>query len=296
MRSFGDDLTELYDELLIRGRTQRPHPELGWGLSPTTVRHVHTILHKAFADAIRWGLLYRNPCEQADPPGTAAVKARAQATRKVWSWEQLRRFIATIQGDRLYPMWHLFATTGMRRGEMAGLVWRYVDLDEGLISIVRNAVPVRGKVIEQDYPKSAKSRRAIEIDDIDVQALRAHRKRQAQERLAFGGAWADPERVFTTRVGGRLYPPDITKMFHHLTDEAGLPRIRLQDLRSHACDAAAQRRGETSRWSASGWGTARPRSPWTPTPPTSPGCSETRRGGSRLGCCGATTSKVRANR
>lgn len=153
----------------------------------------------------------------------------------VWSWEQLRRFVAAIQGDRLYAMWHLFATTGMRRGEMAGLVWRYVDLGEGLISIVRNAVPVRGKVIEQDYPKSAKSRRAIELDDIDVQVLRAHRRRQAEERLAVGGTWADPERVFTTRVGGRLYPPDITNVFHRLTDQAGVPRIRVQDLRhTHA--------------------------------------------------------------
>lgn len=60
-------------------------------------------------------------------------------------------------------------------------------------------------------------------------------KRQAEERLAAEGAWSDPDWVFSTTAGGRLYPPDITKTFHQLTDEAGLPRIRIQDVRhTHA--------------------------------------------------------------
>lgn len=231
----GDDLTEMYDDLLIRGRTRRADPELGWGLSPTTVRHVHTILHRAFQDAIRWGLLDRNPCSQADPPSTAEVKARAQAARSTWSWDQLRRFITAMQSDRLYAMWHLFATTGVRRGEMAALMWPQVDLDEGLIAIVRNAVPVRGQVIEQDPPKTASSRRSIELGEGDIEVLRQHRVRQAEEHLAANGVWRDPERVFTSEIGGRIYPPDITRRFHQLTDQAGVPRIRIQDLRhTHA--------------------------------------------------------------
>lgn len=231
----GDDLTAMYDDLLVRGRTRRRDPELGWGLSPTTVRHVHTILHRAFADAIRWGLLDRNPCDQADPPSTAEVKARAQAARTTWSWDQLRRFIATIEDDPLYAMWHLFATTGLRRGEMAALKWPEVDLVEGLIAVVRNAVPVRGEVIEQDLPKTASSRRSIELGAGDVEVLRQHRVRQAEQRLTARGRWREPDRVFTSPVGGRLYPPDITRRFHELTDAAGVPRMRVQDLRhTHA--------------------------------------------------------------
>lgn len=57
----GDELTEMYDDLAVRGRRQKPDPVLGWGLSPTTIRRIHTQLHKAFTDAIRWGLLSATP-------------------------------------------------------------------------------------------------------------------------------------------------------------------------------------------------------------------------------------------
>lgn len=81
----GEELNEMYDDLAVRGRTQRPDPELGWGLSPTTVRRIHTQLHKAFNDAMRWGLIIRNPCDRADPPSTTEVKARALASRTVYT-------------------------------------------------------------------------------------------------------------------------------------------------------------------------------------------------------------------
>jgi integrase len=142
----GDELTLLYDDLAARGRTRAPHPEFGHGLSPTTVRRVHTMLHKAFADAIRWGLLERNPCDRADPPSTTEVKGRARSARQTYSWEQLVRFLEVASDDRLFAMWHLFVTTGMRRSEVAALLWRNVDLDTGLLSVTRAAVEVKGKV------------------------------------------------------------------------------------------------------------------------------------------------------
>lgn len=231
----GDHLTEMYDDLAVRGRTRRPDPELGMGLSPTTIRRIHTQLHKAFADAIRWGLLQHNPCDRADPPSANDVKARALASRQVFDWSQLRRFVDTASNDRLCAMWHLFAVTGMRRSEMAALRWAHVDLDARMISVVRAAVEDGGQVIERMLPKSSSSRRAIELDDYDVEVLRQHRKRQLVERLQAGAAWHDDDLVFTSTVGGRIYPPDISRAFHRLTDQAGLPRIRLHDIRhTHA--------------------------------------------------------------
>lgn len=231
----GDHLTEMYDDLAVRGRTRRADPELGWGLSSTTIRRVHTQLHKAFADAIRWGLLQHNPCDRADPPSASEVKARALAARQVFSWEQLRRFVDAAREDRLYAMWHLFAVTGMRRSEMAALRWAHVDLEARMISVIRVAIEDRGKVIERMLPKSSSSRRAIELDDYDVEVLRQHRKRQLEERLKAGEAWHDDDLVFTSTVGGRIYPPDISRAFKRLTGQAGLPRIRLHDIRhTHA--------------------------------------------------------------
>jgi integrase len=231
----GDDLTEMYDDLAVRGRSRKPDPELGWGLSPTTVRRIHSQLHKAFADAIRWGLLERNPCEQADPPSTTEVKARALASRRVYDFEQLQRFVNAAANDRLYAMWHLFASTGMRRSEMAALRWMHVDLDARMISVVRAAVEHSGTVHDRELPKSSSSRRAVEIDEFDVEVLRLHRKRQLEERLAVGAAWPDLDLAFTTPTGRGIHPPTITREFHAVTDRAGLPRIRLHDVRhTHA--------------------------------------------------------------
>jgi integrase len=217
----GGHLTEMYDDLAVNGRTRKPDPDLGWGLSPTTIRRIHTQLHKAFEDAIRWGLLHRNPCDRADPPSTNEVKARSRQVRQTYTWDQLRAFVTAAQNDRLYAMWYLFATTGMRRSEMAALLWRNIDLDERLLSVTRAAVEVKGKVYERELTKSSSSRRAIELDDVDARVLREHRRRQAEERLAFGGRWREPDRVFTNLVGGRLYPPDIPKAFHAILEKAG---------------------------------------------------------------------------
>ncbi|MBW3576167.1 MAG: site-specific integrase [Actinobacteria bacterium] len=231
----GEELNEMYDDLAVRGRTQRRDPELGWGLSPTTIRRIHTQLHKAFADAMRWGLIIRNPCDQADPPSTTEVKARALASRNVYSWAQLQRLVRAAAEDRLFAMWQLFVSTGMRRSEMAALRWDHVDLEAAMLSVVRGAVEDRGKVYEKEFPKSSSSRRAVELAPADVDVLDLHRKVQEEEAKAAQEAWKHKGHVFTSPVGGRLYPPDITKMFHALTDAAGLPRIRLHDMRhTHA--------------------------------------------------------------
>jgi integrase len=242
----GDELTLLYDDLAARGRTRGPHPEFGHGLSPTTVRRIHTMLHKAFADAIRWGLLERNPCDRADPPSTTEVKGRARSARQTYSWDQLVRFLEVASDDRLFAMWHLFVTTGMRRSEVAALLWRNVDLDTGLLSVTRAAVEVKGKVHERELTKSSSSRRAIELAEQDVGVLRQHRKVQLEEQIALHGPWREAERVFTSPVGGRLYPPDITRAFHVLTNRADLPRIRLHDLR-HTFATLSLKSGEPAK-------------------------------------------------
>ncbi len=231
----GDDLTEMYEDLLLRGRTTKPDPELGMGLSPTTVRRIHVQLNKAFNDAIRWELLLRNPCQQADPPSANEVKARALAARKIYTWDQLRTFMDEASTDRLHGLWHLLVATGMRRSEAVALRWEHVDLGQHMISVVRSAVETEGQVHEHELPKSSSSRRRIELHEIDVGILRDHQRLQDRERQALGDVWRGTGHVFTSHVGGRLYPPDVTRWFHQITDRAGLPRIRIHDLRhTHA--------------------------------------------------------------
>jgi integrase len=99
------------------------------GLAPKTVRNVHNIVHRALKDAVRWGYVVRNVAEAADPPKGKSAEMR------VWSPDQLRAFLEHVREDDLYAFWLLVATTGMRRGELAGLRWVDVDLEAGRLAV-----------------------------------------------------------------------------------------------------------------------------------------------------------------
>jgi integrase len=130
------------------------------GLSPMTIHHVHSCLHKACKDAVRWGHISRNPLDAADPP-----RKKGDGTREMQTWtkDQLKALLESVKGDRLSPLWHTIAMTGMRRGEALGLRWSDVDLENARLSVRRALVPTNRKVVVSE-PKTAKGRRVIAID------------------------------------------------------------------------------------------------------------------------------------
>lgn len=222
-------LNAFYADLLRSGSRGRAP---GRPLSPKTVRHVHTMLHKALNDAVRWGHLARNPASLAEPP-----KPRT-AEMKVWNAEQLREFLAFCRDDRLYAAWLLLVTTGMRRGEVLGLSWQHVDLKRARLSVVRTLTVVDYHHVEFSEPKTAKGRRSVALDAATVDTLRAHRKQQLEERVAWGPDWQETGLVFTREDGSEIHPERFTSWFEQLSRDAGLPRIRLHDLRHSYATAA----------------------------------------------------------
>ena len=223
-------LNALYAALLVDGRRQvggsRPA-----GLSPKMVRHVHTLLHKAFSDAVRWGSLARNPADRAEPPRPRTPEM------KVWNLGELRRFLDEVAGDRLGPVWLLLATTGMRRGEVAGLRWSDVDLEGGRISVVQTHVIVNRRIVVSE-PKTVKGRRSIALDAATVASLRQFRVRQLEERLALGGTWSDTGLVVVHEDGTPINPRTLSSAFTRHSRAAGLPSIRLHDVRHSYATAA----------------------------------------------------------
>jgi integrase len=225
-----EPLTKNAVAALLRRHAQRcddtsSRPE---GLDPRTVAYVHTILHRAFKDAVRWGRLARNPADAADPPRARPKPDAAQA----WDSSTLQRFLeATCSaGDRLYALWVLLATTGMRRGEALGLRWTDLDLEAGRAHVRQTVVQVRGQVSIGE-PKTVQGRRAIDLDTWTVTALRTHRVRMAEERLLVGPDFADNGLVFHDPSGAPLRPESVSRSFTRRVAAPGLRPLTVHGLR-----------------------------------------------------------------
>lgn len=121
--------------------------------------------------------------------------------------------------------------TAMRQGELFGLKWSDVDWTANRLQVRRSIARARGGWIEQE-PKSAKSRRSVPLIPLAVAALKRHRVRQAEQRLAAGGKWQDHGLVFTNAIGNPLSPQNVLRRsYYPLLESAGLPRITFHDLR-----------------------------------------------------------------
>lgn len=219
-------LSALYGELLKSGRRDGKG-----GLSARSVAYAHRIIVHALKDAVAWGLLARNPAAHVDAPRAGSSEMH------VWSQTEVQRFLSFVADDRLYALWAVLLATGLRRGEALGLRWDDVDFERRRLSIQR-AVVVVGYGVQVAEPKTARGRRSVSIDPTTAAVLGAFRKRQVEERLAWGPAWQDTGYVFTSEDGRLLHPQQVTVTFKRRAREAGLPPIRLHDLRHTAATLA----------------------------------------------------------
>src|SRR5262245_19210607 len=125
----------------------------------------------------------------------------------------------------------------MRQGELCGLPWTEVDLDDGQTAVGTEIVLVGWQPVELD-PKSDAGKRGVALDQFTIAIVRAHHFRQTAERLAWGQAWIDGGKVFTHEDGTPLHPGEITGLFQRLAFKAGLPPVRFHDVRHvHASNA-----------------------------------------------------------
>jgi integrase len=200
----------------------------GCGSRPPQPGHTspYVARHSATA-AVRWGRIARNPADAADPPRAAATSRPAMTT---WTAQEVRTFLDHTADHRLQAAFVVLATTGMRRGECLGLRWRDVDLDAGRASITQTVITVN-HAVQIGSPKTAKGRRTVVLDAGTVAALREHRQRQLAERLLIGEGFTDHCLVFCRPDGGPLHAERFSRTFDEQSARAGLPRIRLHDLR-----------------------------------------------------------------
>ena len=229
----GATLNALYAKLASEGKRDGKR-----GLSPRTVHHVHTCLHRAFRDAVRWNRLFRNPVDAADPPKVAGSGGREM---KTWSAEQVRAFLESTRNDRLHPLWRVLAMTGMRRGEVLGLMWEDIDFEAGWLSVRRSLIPLGGEVIVSE-PKTARGRRSLALDSETVEVLKAQAARQLLEQQQYGEGWCDSGYICTKEDGEPYHPEVVSRYFRQAVKRSMLPMIRPHDLR-HTYATLALRAG-----------------------------------------------------
>jgi len=153
---------------------------------------------------------------------------------KTWTKEQLKKFLESVAEERLSPLWHTIAMTGMRRGEAIGLRWSDVDLENGRLSVRRALIPSGREVIVSE-PKTIKGRRVIAIDPGTIEVLKGQAARQLDEQKEWDDAWVETGLVFTQENGAALDPETVTRYFRQAVKRSMLPAIRLHDLRhTHA--------------------------------------------------------------
>jgi integrase len=213
------ELNRFYAQLLADGRSDGMR-----GLAPKTVHYIHTIIHRALRDAQRWGVLRANPAGVCDPPRQVLPEVNA------WAPEDARRFLSTARGERLYPLYLLAITTGMRRGELLALTWSSLDLASHRLFVRASLVTINYE-LHLSTPKTRRSRRSIELDPATVTTLQDHRLTQQEERTSAGTLYGDRDLVFARPNGDFLHPHSVSQGFVRLLRRHRLPIIRFHDLR-----------------------------------------------------------------
>ncbi len=208
------DLQQLFNEMS------------GRGLSPSTVHGLRAVIRRALNRAMKNELVERNVATLVDLPKSVRKEMRALSP------EEVRRFLSAAESDRWYALWVLLVTTGLRPGEALGLKWE--DLDGNKVSVLRSLGRIPGQGWSLKETKTGRSR-VVALPAMTIRVLEEHRTRQKRERLQLGEAYVDQGFVFSTSSGLPLDATNISKKhFKRLLKSAGLPAIRLYDLRHTA--------------------------------------------------------------
>jgi integrase len=197
------------------------------GLAPQTVAHIRMVLKLALKKALKREMVKSNAAVEADPPPIPRPDIQPLDDA------QSSQFLAAVKEERLEALFVLAINLGMRRGEILGLPWRHVDLDKGTLYVGQALQRIAGK-LQIVQLKTKKAYRTLTLPQNVVVALRAHKVRQLQERLAVGPAWQGSELVFTTGNGTPYDPRNVLRDHFRILKRAGLPRIRFHDLRHTA--------------------------------------------------------------
>ena len=209
------DVQRMYNRLKKNGRVNE-HPEEGNALSDATVNHIHTMLHGAMKDAVQAHIIPRNPTE-----GPTAPKPNYKP-KKILNEQELENFMELIRKDEVwYEFFYTELMTGLRRGEICGLMWKDFDDKKGTLSVCRTLHSKEMGVFALGATKTSKGTRTLILPQSIVELLRQRKKRAVSQ-------WIFPNPVSPELP---MSPDSAYRRLKVLLKQDGLPDIRFHDLR-----------------------------------------------------------------
>lgn len=206
-------IQRLYNDKLAGGRLDGKEG----GLSPKSVRYIHTVVHSSLEQARKEGMITINP--------SAAVRLPKLQRKEIkyLNTEEATTFLSVARDSKHFAAFFLALNTGMRRGEVLGLRWQDVDFTTKQLAVNQGLVRISGKGLVLQEPKTKLSNRVISLPPTVVNVLKEHKKQQNEQRLLAGGAY-NPELdlVFANELGEPVCPRAFTRVFERLVKKAGL--------------------------------------------------------------------------
>ncbi len=209
-----------YGELFTSVYSDKP-------LSAKTLMHYHRLLNSIFERAVKWNVLFDNPCRHVEAPKLVRREA------KFLNEEQTKRLLTELETapHQYRVMVNLLLFTGARRGEICGLRWSDIDFTKGTIHIGNNSLYLPDYGMYEDTPKTESSVRTINVPREVMELLVEHRKRQDFNKERLGDKWEESGMVFTQVNGKPIHPSTISKWLAKFCKRRGLPHINPHMLR-----------------------------------------------------------------
>lgn len=231
------NIEDFYCDLLESGKTRVVRDETGQkrvvvsGLANQTVKHIHNIVKPALASAVENGYIAKSPAEKLTGP-----KVERTRKPKVLSEDEVSKYLKQIQNRRLYGAFVLELGTGLRRGEILGLLWKDLDFETRVLSIRRQVQRVQnidgpGSSLEYTATKTIAAERNILLPEVAFYELLAHKERQDAEKEAAGAKYQDEGLIFPTALGKKTDPRRLYEVHCRALQAAELPHRAFHDLR-----------------------------------------------------------------
>lgn len=220
----GRDIQKLYKDLMENGRLRKAQKSKQPGLSSTTVRGIHMMLHNALDRAVKERLILRNPTEDCIIP-----KVQKQEM-KILHPEDMKAYLEAAEKRGVLPMFYLELVSGIRKGELVALRWEDLDVEHRTISVSKQALGGLGKELVVNRPKTENSIRRISIPQEAVDLLVQEHEKHPESPYLFP----------SPLTGGMYHPDSVVNLHKKILKDAGLEHIRFHDLRHTFATTALQ--------------------------------------------------------